>query len=100
MATAYIVDAVRTPTGRRNGALSGIHPVELGALPIRALLERTGVEGPAVEDVVYGCVTPIGDQGGNVGRDRSAERARPRRMTLQRAARWRRSDLVRSDRSD
>jgi acetyl-CoA acyltransferase len=68
MGTAYIVDAIRTPIGRRNGAFAKQHPVELGAAPIRALLERTGLPGSAIEDVVYGCVTPIGDQGGNVGR--------------------------------
>ena len=68
MGTAYLVDAIRTPVGRRNGALSGIHPVELGAIPLRALLERTGLDGDAVEDVVYGCVTPVGNQGANVGR--------------------------------
>ncbi len=68
MSHAYIVDAVRTPTGRRKGALSAMHPVTLGALPLQALVERTGIEPGAVEDVVYGCVSPVGEQGANVGR--------------------------------
>lgn len=68
MGTAYIVDAIRTPTGRRNGALSAIHPVALGAVPLRALLERTGLPADAIDDVVYGCVSPVGEQGANVGR--------------------------------
>jgi acetyl-CoA acyltransferase len=81
MGTAYIVDAVRTATGRRNGALSGIHPVELGALPLRALVERTGVSAEAIEDVVYGCVTPVGDQGCNVGRLAALEAGFPISVT-------------------
>ncbi len=68
MGTAYLVDAVRTPAGRRNGALAGIHPVTLGAAPLRALVERTGIDPGAVEDVIYGCVTPVGEQGANIGR--------------------------------
>jgi len=68
MGHAYIIDAVRTPIGRRNGSLAAIHPVELGAIPLRSLLARTGLPGEAVEDVVYGCVTPVGEQGANVGR--------------------------------
>jgi acetyl-CoA acyltransferase len=68
MGTAYIVDAIRTPIGRKNGALSGMHPVELGAVPLRALAQRTGLDPAVIEDVVYGCVTPVGPQGANVGR--------------------------------
>jgi acetyl-CoA acetyltransferase family protein len=68
MGTAYIVDAIRTPVGRKNGALSSMHPVELGAVPLRALMRRTGLDPALIEDVVYGCVTPVGPQGGNVGR--------------------------------
>jgi acetyl-CoA acyltransferase len=68
MGTAYIVDAVRTPIGKKNGALSGLHPVELGAIPLKALVERTGLDPKHVEDVVYGCVTPVGPQGANIGR--------------------------------
>ena len=68
MGTAYIVDAIRTPVGRKNGSLSGVHPVELGAVPLRGLLRRTGLDAALIEDVVYGCVTPVGEQGANVGR--------------------------------
>lgn len=68
MSHAYIVDAIRTPVGRRKGSLAGMHPVALGALPLKALLERTGVPASAIDDVVYGCVTPVGEQGANVGR--------------------------------
>lgn len=68
MGTAFLVDAVRTPVGRRNGALASLHPVSLGALPLNALVSRTGVPAEAIDDVVYGCVTPVGEQGANVGR--------------------------------
>lgn len=68
MAEAYIVDAIRTPTGRKKGSLSGWHPADLGAIPIRALVERTGIDPAAVDDVIWGCVDAIGPQAGNVGR--------------------------------
>lgn len=68
MPHAYIVDAIRTPVGRRRGALSGIHAVELGAIPLAALVQRNRLDASAIEDVVYGCVTPVGEQGMNVGR--------------------------------
>jgi acetyl-CoA acetyltransferase len=55
MGEAYIVDAVRTPVGRRRGGLAGVHPADLGAHPIRALVERTGVAPAAIGDVMYGC---------------------------------------------
>jgi acetyl-CoA acetyltransferase family protein len=69
MRSAVIVDAVRTPTGKRDGALSGIHAVDLAAAPITALLERTGVDPTSIEDVVFGCVTQTGEQGINVARN-------------------------------
>lgn len=81
MGTAYLVDAVRTPVGRRNGALSALHPVELGAVPIRALLARTGLDPALIEDVIYGCVTPVGPQGGNVGRLVALEAGLPIEVT-------------------
>jgi acetyl-CoA C-acetyltransferase len=65
---AYIVDAVRTPVGRRNGGLSQVHPADLGSLSIRALLERTGIDPGAVEDVIFGNVDSIGGQAGDVAR--------------------------------
>ena len=68
MAEAYIVDAVRTPVGRRGGGLSHVHPADLGAHPIIALMERTGIDPGAVEDVVYGCVDTIGGQAGDIAR--------------------------------
>jgi acetyl-CoA acyltransferase len=68
MRDAVIVSAVRTPIGKRNGGLSGVHPVDLSALVLTALLERTRVEPGQVDDVIWGCVNQIGDQSTNVGR--------------------------------
>jgi acetyl-CoA C-acetyltransferase len=68
MAEAYIVDAVRTPVGRRGGGLSNVHPADLGAHSIRALIERTGIDPAAVDDVVFGCVDTIGPQAGDIAR--------------------------------
>jgi acetyl-CoA acyltransferase len=65
---AVIVDAVRSPIGKRNGALSATRPDDLAAQVLRALVQRTGVDASAIEDVVMGCVTQIGEQGYNVGR--------------------------------
>ena len=65
---AYIVDAVRTPVGRRKGALAGVHPADLGAHALTALVERTGVDPGAVDDVVMGCCDTIGGQAGDVAR--------------------------------
>ena len=68
MPEAFIVDAVRTPVGRRGGGLSQMHPADLGAHSIKALMQRTGVDPGAVEDVVFGCVDTIGGQAGDVAR--------------------------------
>jgi len=68
MSEAYIVDAVRTPIGKRGGGLSHIHPLDLGAHTLVALMERTGIDPAAVDDVVYGCVDTIGPQSCNVAR--------------------------------
>jgi acetyl-CoA C-acetyltransferase len=68
MSEAFIVGAVRTPVGRRKGTLSGVHPADLGAHVLRALLERTGVDPAAVDDVYFGCVSQIGAQSGNIAR--------------------------------
>ena len=65
---AYIIDAVRTPVGRKKGSLAGVRADELGAIPLRALIARTGLDPALVEDVVYGCVTQVHEQGMNVGR--------------------------------
>jgi acetyl-CoA C-acetyltransferase len=66
---AVVVDAVRTPVGRRNGGLSGVHPVDLSAYVLDALVARTGLDPGLVEDVVWGCVSQTGEQAVNVGRN-------------------------------
>jgi acetyl-CoA C-acetyltransferase len=65
---AYVIDAVRTAVGKRNGALAGVHPVDLGALAWRGLFDRVDVDPAAVDDVIAGCVDAIGPQAGNIGR--------------------------------
>ncbi len=69
MRPAVIVDAVRTPVGKRNGALKDIHPVDLASIPLNALMERTGIDPGLVEDVIMGTVMQTGEQGINVGRN-------------------------------
>ncbi len=68
MTTAYIVDAVRTAGGRRGGRLAGIHPVDLLAHSLDAIVERSGIDPTAIDDVVSGCVSQAGEQAGQVGR--------------------------------
>ena len=68
MAEAYIVDAIRTPVGKRGGSLSQIHPADLGAASIKALLDRTGIDPGAVEDVIFGNVDSVGGQAGDIAR--------------------------------
>ena len=68
MPEAYVVDAVRSPVGRRGGGLSQIHPADLGAHALHALIERTGIDPGAVEDVVFGCVDTVGGQAGDIAR--------------------------------
>ncbi|MEZ5178739.1 MAG: acetyl-CoA C-acetyltransferase [Acidimicrobiales bacterium] len=68
MPEAYIVDAVRTPVGRRGGGLSQVHPADLGAASIKALLERTGIDPGAVDDVIFGNVDSVGGQAGDIAR--------------------------------
>ena len=69
MTTAVIVDAIRTPLGRRNGKLKDWHPVDLAAETLKALVDRTGIDPGLVEDVIMGCVMQVGEQGVNVGRN-------------------------------
>ena len=69
MAVAYIVDAVRTAGGRRNGRLAGVHPVDLSAATLDAIVARTGIDPSAIEDVIMGCVSQGGQQAGQVGRN-------------------------------
>ncbi|ARS90755.1 thiolase family protein [Natrarchaeobaculum aegyptiacum] len=66
--SAVIVDAVRTPFGKRGGSFSDTHPQDLAAEPLRALEQRNGFEPETIEDVIYGCVTPVDEQGLNIGR--------------------------------
>ncbi|WP_432993627.1 acetyl-CoA C-acetyltransferase [Dactylosporangium sp. CA-233914] len=68
MTEAYLVEAVRTPVGRRGGALSAIHPADLGAHVLTALVKRSGVDPAAVDDVIFGCVDALGPQAGNIAR--------------------------------
>ncbi|GGO68847.1 acetyl-CoA C-acetyltransferase [Nocardioides deserti] len=68
MPEAFIVDAVRTPTGKRGGALAGVHSADLAAHSISALVDRTGVDPGAVDDVILGCCDTIGSQAGDVAR--------------------------------
>ena len=68
MSTPVIVDAVRTPFGKRDGSFSDTHPQDLAAEPLTALRERNRFDPETVEDVIYGCVTPVDEQGLNIGR--------------------------------
>src|SRR5579864_6747628 len=69
MREVVIVEAVRTPIGRRNGKLKDVHPVVLGSLVLKEIVKRAGIEPDQVEDVVFGCVTQAGEQSLNVGRN-------------------------------
>ncbi|HSG78025.1 MAG TPA: acetyl-CoA C-acyltransferase [Acidimicrobiia bacterium] len=68
MRDAFIVDALRTPVGRRNGSFAGIHAADLGGFAMKALVERTGVPAEAIDDVIFGCANQIGAQAGNPAR--------------------------------
>jgi acetyl-CoA acyltransferase len=68
MAEAYIVDACRTARGRRKGSLSETHPIDLLVAPLKAVVERNGIDPKQVEDVIVGCVTETGEQGANLAR--------------------------------
>jgi acetyl-CoA acyltransferase len=69
MRDAVIVDAVRTPVGRRNGAYADVHPVDLSAHVLQALADRTGLDPAVVDDVIWGCVDQVGEQALNVARN-------------------------------
>ena len=106
MPTAVIVDAIRTPLGRRNGKLKDWHPVDLAAETLKALIDRTGIDPAIVDDVVMGCVMQVGEQAANIGRnavlaaglaglgarhhDRPPVRVQPAGRPLRRAGRDRR----------
>jgi acetyl-CoA C-acetyltransferase len=68
MTEAFVVGAVRSPVGRRGGGLSAVHPADLGASVLRALVERTGVDPAEIDDVLWGCVGQMGPQASNIGR--------------------------------
>lgn len=68
MRQAVIVDAVRSPIGRRNGVLANMHPVDLSSEVLRGLVEKTGIDPDELDDVLWGCVTQIGDQSSNIAR--------------------------------
>lgn len=68
MSTAYIIDAARSPVGRRRGSLAGIHSADLGAHSLRAIIDRTGVDPAAIDDVIMGTTDTIGSQAGNLAR--------------------------------
>ncbi|MDX5562884.1 acetyl-CoA C-acyltransferase [Streptomyces sp. ID05-04B] len=68
MREAVIAAAVRTAVGRRNGGLAGVHPADLSGVVLSALVERAGVDPESVDDVIWGCVSQVGDQSSNIGR--------------------------------
>jgi acetyl-CoA acyltransferase len=68
MRDAVIVEAVRTPTGKRNGGLAGVHPADLSAHVLRALAERSGIDPSQVDDVIWGCVSQVGEQTFDIAR--------------------------------
>jgi acetyl-CoA acyltransferase len=70
MSEVYIISAVRTPIGmgKPSGALAPIAPVDLAAMVLKEAVKRAGVEAGRIEDVIWGCVTPVGDQGANLAR--------------------------------
>ncbi|MEU8897790.1 acetyl-CoA C-acetyltransferase [Nocardia sp. NPDC048505] len=65
---AFVIDAVRTPVGKKNGALAAVHPADLGAAVLKGLLDRSPIDPAQVDDVIVGCVDNIGPQAGNIGR--------------------------------
>ncbi|EHR50333.1 acetyl-CoA acetyltransferase [Saccharomonospora marina XMU15] len=77
MAEAYILDAVRTPVGKRGGGLSAVHSADLGAHVINAILDRTGVDPERVDDVILGCTDTLGSQSGNIARTAWLAAGRP-----------------------
>ncbi|ARF59059.1 acetyl-CoA C-acetyltransferase [Streptomyces gilvosporeus] len=68
MSEAYIVGALRTPVGKKGGGLAAVHPADLGAHVLAALMDRTGADPAAVEDVVFGCLDAVGPQAGDIAR--------------------------------
>lgn len=77
MPEAVIVEAVRTPSGKREGSLMGYHPTELAATVLHEVLRRAGIEPPMVGDIIMGCVLPAGDQGLNIARNSALQAGFP-----------------------
>jgi len=78
---AVIVEAVRTPVGKRNGGLSGVHPADLSAHVLSALVDRAGVDPAVLEDVIWGCVSQIGEQTNDIGRTAALAAGFPETVT-------------------
>jgi acetyl-CoA acyltransferase len=68
MREAVVVEAVRTPVGKRNGGLAAVHAADLSAVVLTELAERSGIDPAIVDDVIWGCVSQVGDQSSNIGR--------------------------------
>jgi acetyl-CoA acyltransferase len=78
---AVIVEAVRTPVGKRNGGLSGVHPADLSAHVLSSLVERAGVDPAEIEDVIWGCVSQVGEQTMDIGRTAALAAGFPETVT-------------------
>jgi len=78
---AVIVEAVRTPVGKRNGGLSGVHPVDLSAHVLRSLAQRSGMDPAEIEDVIWGCVSQVGEQTLDIGRTAALAAGFPESVT-------------------
>ena len=78
MPEAFIVGAVRTAGGRKNGKLKNWHPIDLGAFVLDELVARTGADPALIEDVIFGCVDQVGAQSANIARNACSRRACPR----------------------
>ena len=81
MPEAYIVDAARTPTGRRKGGLAHVHGADLGAHAIKAVVERNAIPDNEYDDVVFGCVMQVGEQAVNVARNAVLAAGWPQEVT-------------------
>jgi acetyl-CoA acyltransferase len=81
MRDAVIVEAVRTPVGKRNGGLAGVHPADLSAHVLNALVERAGVDPVAVDDVIWGCVSQVGEQTFDIARTAALTAGWPESVT-------------------
>ncbi|HTZ69668.1 MAG TPA: acetyl-CoA C-acetyltransferase [Acetobacteraceae bacterium] len=68
MQEAYIIEAIRTPVGKKKGSLANVHPADLGGLVMKQVVERAGIDPGAVDDVVFGCVDTVGPQAGDIAR--------------------------------